>query len=353
MVLGNSDTEEMKICKILIAIINAYGISGLPLAEVEKEFINYCGFAIPYRKFGAESLKSWISTLPDIYLVKDYHNNEILIQQSMKSTHIKELIVKQKSNQRFPFKRKMDCNHRFEKNYKCPKHFESGNMPRGSFIHSSINTTAINDSDRFEIFHRLESMLPLFYKHQALGDDFFLDIADTKLGCYVPENGPKECGLCVAGQSISDLTDKVRKAVHLAPRVVVMIGFRDLLQNRNVNMMIYDLRQLLRELKKKNTRVTLVTLIPSPKLPDSRKLHNRMDIYNKAILDYSCDNELQCNVIDMNAIFKRETEMFRREHDRFMKVAKNDNYKVFSDYGRKIFMGTLKTCLREQLEAGH
>nr|XP_023025755.1 uncharacterized protein LOC111513761 isoform X2 [Leptinotarsa decemlineata] len=351
MVLGNLDTEEMKICKILISIINVFGNDGLLLDEVEREFIKYCGFAIPYKKFGAESLKSWIVTLPDIYLVKDAHNNDILIQQSMKSIHIKDLISQQKSNRRSS--KWNNYNKRYEQNTQLQRNSEPHSMPYGSFIHSSINTTAINDCERFETFQRLESMLPLFYKHQALGDDFFLDIADTKLGYYVPENGPKECGLCIAGQSISDLTEKVKNAIHLAPRVVVMIGFKDLLQNRNVNIMIYNLRLLVEELKKKNTRVTLVTLIPSPKLPDLRKLRNRMDVYNKAILDYACDNELRCNIIDMNAIFKKETEMFRREHDRFMKIAKNDIYKVFSDYGRKIFLSTLKTCLREQLEAGH
>lgn len=52
--------------------------------------------------------------------------------------------------------------------------------------------------------------------------------------------------------------------------------------------MIYDLRQLIVELKKKNTRVTLITLIPSPKLPKLKRLQIRMDIYNKAILDYAC-----------------------------------------------------------------
>lgn len=41
--------------------------------------------------------------------------------------------------------------------------------------------------------------------------------------------GPKQTGLCAVGQTISGLTQKVRKAVNLAPRVVVMIGFQDLI----------------------------------------------------------------------------------------------------------------------------
>lgn len=71
-------------------------------------------------------------------------------------------------------------------------------------------------------------MLPIFYKHQALGDDFFVDIADTKMGYYVPQSR-KECGLCAAGQTIASLTEKVQKAPFLAPRVVIMIGYQDLI----------------------------------------------------------------------------------------------------------------------------
>lgn len=34
-----------------------------------------------------------------------------------------------------------------------------------------------------------EEMLPILYKHQAIGDDFFVDLADKKLGCYVSDEG--------------------------------------------------------------------------------------------------------------------------------------------------------------------
>ncbi|KAJ8968512.1 hypothetical protein NQ317_016160 [Molorchus minor] len=357
MVLGEPDlsNEEKEITKILISIACLYGNDGLPLQKVNEEFRNYCGYDIPYQRFGAGSLRSWILTLPDIYLVHDYQNNEVLIQQSKKSTHIKELILKQKSNSRYRGKRKYnDGNYSQHRESKRQKNSERNNLPEGSFIHNSINNTFINGSDRFAKFNELESMLPLLYnKHQALGDDFFVDIADTKLGYYVSENGTKECGLCAVEQTIADLTQKVKSAIHLAPRVIVMIGFQDLLWGRSVNNMIYDLRQLVTELKKRNTRVTLVTLIPSPKLPRKRIFEMRMEIFNKAILDYACDDDLKCNVIDMYAIFTKEAEYFRRDLDRFVRVARKDPYKVFSDYGRKIFLGSLKSILKEQIEAGH
>ncbi|KAL3290277.1 hypothetical protein HHI36_023625 [Cryptolaemus montrouzieri] len=106
-------------------------------------------------------------------------------------------------------------------------------------------------------------MLPILYKHQALGDDFFVDLADTKLGCYVADEEPKQCGLCRVGLTISELTEKLLTVQRLAPRVVIMVGMNDLLEGKNANNMILDLRKLIIELKSRNTRVTIITLIPS------------------------------------------------------------------------------------------
>nr|CAI5837309.1 unnamed protein product [Callosobruchus analis] len=165
--------------------------------------------------------------------------------------------------------------------------------------------------------------------------------------------GIKQCGLCVSGQTIAQLLQRVKESEIIAPRVIVMIGFQDLLMGNNINNMIYDLKQLITELKNKNARVTLVTIPPSPKFPNSKKIRDRLCIYNQAIMDYSWSSELKCNVIDMSRIFYKEQATFRRDFDRLLKVTKNDEYKVFSDYGRKIFLTTLRTCLKEQLEAGH
>ncbi|CAH0562642.1 unnamed protein product [Brassicogethes aeneus] len=348
-ILDDTDEQETQIGALLRSIICLYGNDGLPLCDANSEFMVYVGKTIPYQKFGYKSLRDFVQTLPDIYIVKDGQNNDVLIEQSLKSAHIKDLILKQKKS--YPKRR---YNYSWESNRSSPKRprmVERNIVPEGSFYHTSINTLSMNSSDRFIQFEQLESILPVFYKHQALGDEFFLDIADTKYGYYVPEKS-REIGLCCE-QTISELTEKVKFADYIAPRVIVMIGFVDLLRGSSVSQMISDLRQLVKELKKKNCRVTLVTLIPSPKLPFCQRLQRRMDIFNNAILDYTSDNDLQCNVIDMNLIFLKEAQAFNRDFDRFQKVAKKDPYKVFSDYGRKTFMAALRKCLREQIEAGH
>ncbi|KAH1030041.1 uncharacterized protein LOC125505095 [Dendroctonus ponderosae] len=351
-------SEEQQIVKLLISIICLYGSDGLPMENVESEFIACCGFPIPWKQFGAYSLRSWLITLPYIYIIENHLQEEVLMEYSPKSVHIKDLIVKQKRNSSNKTncngnKRKADKgNDDYQQPYKMKKRLECENLPEGSFIHTCVKYEPQGEPSKNEKFEQLETMLPLFYRHQALGDDFFVDIADTKLGYYVPEKGPKRTGLCAVGQTISQLTDNVSRAQHLAPRVVVMIGFQDLIDGSSISSMITDLRQLVIELKKKNTRITLMTLIPSPKMPNVPRFQTRLEIFNRAVLDYASDSLLPCNVIDMSTIFLKETEKFKRDFDRFKKVAKNDPYKVFSDYGRKIFLNALKSCLKEQLEYG-
>lgn len=271
-------SEEEHVLKLLISVICLYGKEGLPFNLVEEEFFNMCGFPIPWQYFGATDLRSWILTLPYIYILKDNrYNEDVLHEYSPKSEHIQELITKQKRSharyicplEDYNLKRKAnvqeiwedDCAQKFKKKLEeCEKQV----LHEDSFIHTSVNSVASTGCERYEKFEQLvsfnseensinryillqESMLPLFYKHQALGDEFFVDIADTKLGYYVSEKGicctevckkylkkneiaePRQTGLCSVGQTIAELTKKVRQAENLAPRVVVMIGFQDLL----------------------------------------------------------------------------------------------------------------------------
>ncbi|CAG9855357.1 unnamed protein product [Phyllotreta striolata] len=343
-------TDETQLMKIILGIINVCGPMGLKLRDLESEFRVFCGFDLPYRELGYDDLKSWVLTLPNIYLLKDDNNEETLFQYSEKSNHVRQLIFKQKSFQdkKIYNSRPQNRNYGWRNERNLEKKYSKHNS---SHIHQSINTVSINDTDRFHEFNKLESMLPLFYKHQGLGDDFLLDIADTKFGYYVPE---EECGLCSSNLTISELTEKVRNTQYLAPRVVVMIGLTDLLMHKNVNDMIVDLQELVKELKDRNTRITLVTLIPTPKMMNlSSRYFTRMKIFNDAIKDYSYSVKLKCNIIDMYSIFREEESKFNRNQDRLTKITKTDKYKVFSDYGRKIFISNLKSCLVEQLMAGH
>lgn len=156
--------EEAKTVKIILAIINVYGSKGLKLKNLEQEFKNYCGFPLPYKQFGNNNLRSWLLTLPDIYLVNDENDEETLFQHSEKSYHIRQLIYKQKSNQEktsqgtrygnFPNNKRNNF-----KNYKNGKSLYKQHINNNiSHIHQSINTVAINETDRFREFNKLVSV---------------------------------------------------------------------------------------------------------------------------------------------------------------------------------------------------
>ncbi|XP_045481616.1 uncharacterized protein LOC123685781 [Harmonia axyridis] len=343
-----STDSEKEITSIIASCILSYGEDGIPLSEIQEEFEALCGYPIPYREFGYDNLSTFLITLPNIYIIKDRFRNDIVIEHSPKLNHIKQLITNQKKS----IKRKyiqepsyLNSNKRYKNNS------FNKTLPKGASIHSSIKN--YNDSARFEEFSKLEEMLPILYKHQALGDDFFVDLADKKLGCYVSDEEPKRCGLCGVGLTIASLTEEIQNAKHIAPRVVVMVGMNDLLMGRNASNMIIDFRKLISELKKRNTRITIITLIPTPKLKINKNIQMRMDIFNNSLIEYGSDFELQCNIIDMNKIFELEIRNFRKDFDRLEKTCRNDQYKVFSDYGRKIFLQALKTCLKEQIDQGH
>lgn len=156
MTMGNPELEEEQesLKKILVSIIMLYGDNGLPLEKVDSEFINYCGYAIPFKKFGADSLRSWVITLPDIYLVTE-NQKEVLFQQSSKSTHIKQLISKQKTKPMS--KRKKEDYYCYYDNVN--KLHKPDSFPKDCFIHGSINNPLINDYERFDLFTKLVSSL--------------------------------------------------------------------------------------------------------------------------------------------------------------------------------------------------
>ncbi|KAK9890408.1 hypothetical protein WA026_010498 [Henosepilachna vigintioctopunctata] len=351
-------SKEKEIAAIITSCVVSYGQHGVPLDEIEEEFEALCGYPIPYKNFGFQNVRNFLSSLPHIYIIKDKFNNDVVIEQSPKLYHIKNLMSKQR-DQTTKKRYNLMVENKIDFCYKEKRRMNSYTpyLPKGCSIHSSFNSKNMIDSRRFEEFQKLEEMLPVLYKHQAIGDDFFVDLADKKLGCYVVNiektNMPGKCGLCEVGMTISDLTEKIENAERLAPRVVVMVGMNDLLKGRNANSMIIDLRKMVTELRKRNTRVTLVTLIPSPNLKRNPHINLRMEIFNKAILEYGTDLTFQCNIIDMNKIFQHEVDNFKKDFDRLTRIGKNDPYKVFSDYGRKIFLNALKTCLKEQIEHGH
>lgn len=165
--------EEEEVLKLLISVICLYGKEGLPFKQVEEEFLNMCGFPIPWKYFGAADLRSWILTLPCIYLLKNRYNEDMLHEYSPKSEHIQELITKQKrSHGRYicpredALKRKSSVQDIWEDDGAfCANNFkkrleecENQVLHEDSFIHTSVNSVASIDCERYEKFEQLVSI---------------------------------------------------------------------------------------------------------------------------------------------------------------------------------------------------
>lgn len=165
--------EEEEVLKLLISVICLYGKDGLPFEQVEEEFLNMCGFPIPWKYFGAADLRSWILTLPYIYLVKNRNNKDVLNEYSPKSEHIQELITKQKrSHGRYicpredNLKRKASVQEIWEDNGAiCSNNFkkkledcENQVLHEDSFIHTSVNSVTSIDCERYEKFEQLVNL---------------------------------------------------------------------------------------------------------------------------------------------------------------------------------------------------
>lgn len=150
----NAEMEETQVYRYLLSLICLYSNrGGMPLKKVEYEFYNTCGFHIPYKSYGADSLRSWILTLPDIYLIDDDYGNEVLIQQSKKSSHIKGMIMKQKQRP----SHKGYYRKKYNDSYTHFKATANTSIPEDSFIHFSSKNDLLNDSDTFGFFNKLVS----------------------------------------------------------------------------------------------------------------------------------------------------------------------------------------------------
>lgn len=147
--------------------------------------------------------------------------------------------------------------------------------------------------------------MPLFFDHQALGDDFFVDLAETKFQYHIPPTGTIltntiesafiiaafvgniECGLCSVGQTVRELTEKVEKTPILAPKVVLMIGMQDILNGRELIDIISDYDYLMCLLLSKEVRVTVLTLIKPLKVYYTRSLSKRIKQLNRRLLHFT------------------------------------------------------------------
>ncbi|KAG8226836.1 hypothetical protein J437_LFUL007086 [Ladona fulva] len=122
---------------------------------------------------------------------------------------------------------------------------------------------------RPRISHPKFSRGPFLCTYQLLGDSLLVRFADQILNskAVIGENGKYCNGLCVSGQTIDGLIEKVLNcSLPLEPKVIVLIGTNDFLKGSTFNEVRSCMLRLLDVLKTKVSEILLLTVPPIPRL---------------------------------------------------------------------------------------
>ncbi|XP_054261543.1 centrosomal protein of 164 kDa isoform X2 [Macrosteles quadrilineatus] len=150
-----------------------------------------------------------------------------------------------------------------------------------------------------------QGVQPELIGYQMIGDSQFCRFGQQLLGLQrMPmPNCPGRIGICVSGQTITDLHKRVRDNFYpISDKIILMIGTNDFLRNVNVSRMCEELSALVKTLQKSASNIILLTLPPIPKLAKKNTNHfELLDIYNQHIR--SLDNGDSLRIGDISPLY--------------------------------------------------
>lgn len=145
---------------------------------------------------------------------------------------------------------------------------------------------------------------PNFAGYQLVGDSQMVRFGEQVLGLQRLQTPTKSAriGICVSGQTISELHRRVRQKFYpIDKKIVLMIGTNDFLRNAEVSTMCHELSSLVKSLQESASNIVILTLPPVPKLSFREDHWTKLDKYNKHIL--SLDNGKSIMVGDISPLF--------------------------------------------------
>uniref|UniRef100_A0A1B6BZT7 OSK domain-containing protein n=1 Tax=Clastoptera arizonana TaxID=38151 RepID=A0A1B6BZT7_9HEMI len=132
---------------------------------------------------------------------------------------------------------------------------------------------------------------PNFIGYQLVGDSQFCRFGQQILNLerVATPNGKGRIGICVSGQTILDLHNRVKEGYYpISKKIILMIGTNDLLRNQDGMTMCHHLSDLVYTLKQRTENIVLFTLPPIPKIESDLSHWDRLEMYNNHI-KYLCD----------------------------------------------------------------
>lgn len=166
---------------------------------------------------------------------------------------------------------------------------------------------------------------PTFLGYQLVGDSLLLRFAEQILfrRC-IYNDGLRYLGLCVSGQTIQELTQRVEsKFSPLGERIVLLIGTNNMLRDHDIKTMKASLEELLTVLLKTTRKVVMLTLPPIPKLENNENFWNKLNEYNSFVIQLSkkYSNVFVEDISDLYLNENQECDMdyFERWFDKFQR----------------------------------
>ncbi|KAK7867463.1 hypothetical protein R5R35_009773 [Gryllus longicercus] len=165
---------------------------------------------------------------------------------------------------------------------------------------------------------------PLLDGYQLIGDSLLLRFAEQVLfeRC-IYDNGMRYLGLCVSGQTIEELKERVEnKFSPVGEKIILLIGTNNILQGASADDMRDSLVELLDLLDERAKRIVILTLPPIPKLENDGRFWYKFNSYNGFIKTLNIKRE-NVTVKDISQLFLEEgycnMDYFERWYDRLQR----------------------------------
>uniref|UniRef100_A0A1B0CZN4 OSK domain-containing protein n=1 Tax=Phlebotomus papatasi TaxID=29031 RepID=A0A1B0CZN4_PHLPP len=209
-------------------------------------------------------------TIKDIRFVRDFYGNMFWMTTSSKTSHIRELVTLQKTND---LRRKRNtaaikpCN--FKEDHRTKKKIDRNHpykrQPQENRTKPNYRNITPPEFISVSLGGKQNPYNPHLYAHQMIGDDFFLSVAKLELGYLtVPGQRIQQSGLCVSGQTVRGAIDRLCEMPvgDVDKQVIINLGSVDLMQGRDVLDIQTDYNRLLVLLKEMGIQAIVTTLPP-------------------------------------------------------------------------------------------
>ncbi|GLG94685.1 Oskar [Gryllus bimaculatus] len=161
----------------------------------------------------------------------------------------------------------------------------------------SVNINDVEDSHNYSSWDNG----PVMLGYHLVGDDFLLQFAYECLHSdYEWDDSERlTCGMCISGQTIHDFHMQVQHEGVIQPKIMLMLGAVDILQNRSLRYIIDDMTDLLDDLLISGAKTVMLLTIPF--LKNAGRSNRKVLEFNEFLK--TLDDGVKVQVLDVHPLF--------------------------------------------------